>query len=199
METKKEYVRFAVQTPLTFSEEGRTITGMIPYGIYGAAKYGFHHRLTQGCFSQSVNSDRDIFALFEHDWDKRLARTSKGTLKLTDTPDGLEIEFNVPDTTWGNDLLASYHAGNIDGFSFGGPDRGMLTANENLKTRQRDIVGFDLFEVSACFTPVFDEGAEIAVHSADVPEEKTEPESEKIPVPMNLYRAKQKHAVKTKL
>lgn len=186
---KKEFVRFAIQTPIEFEgEEKRTISGKIPYGTKGA-NLGITYRLISGCFSNSLGND--IYALFNHDWEKRLARTSKGTLILSDESDGMKISMTPTTTSWGADCVAAIEDGLMDGFSFGGYILSDNWIDENGE-RVEEILEFDLLEVSPVFNPVFLAGAELVVNSKD-------PEQENKPVPMNLYRAKQMHAKKTKL
>ncbi|MBK8706574.1 MAG: HK97 family phage prohead protease [Saprospiraceae bacterium] len=60
----------------------------------------------------------DVRALFNHDDNKILARTP-GTLSLEVDEMGLRYEFDMPDTSYGNDLLISMERGDISQSSFG--------------------------------------------------------------------------------
>lgn len=60
----------------------------------------------------------DVRALFNHDDNKILARTP-GTLALEIDSSGLRYEFDMPDTTYGNDLLESMRRGDVTQSSFG--------------------------------------------------------------------------------
>lgn len=60
----------------------------------------------------------DVRALFNHDDNKILARTP-GTLALEIDATGLRYEFDMPDTTYGNDLLESMRRGDVTQSSFG--------------------------------------------------------------------------------
>jgi HK97 family phage prohead protease len=60
----------------------------------------------------------DVRALFNHDDNKILARTP-GTLALEIDATGLRYEFDMPDTSYGNDLLISMERGDISQSSFG--------------------------------------------------------------------------------
>lgn len=60
----------------------------------------------------------DVRALFNHDDSKILARTP-GTLSLTLDEKGLRYEFEMPDTSYGNDLLESMRRGDVTQSSFG--------------------------------------------------------------------------------
>ena len=48
----------------------------------------------------------DLLATWK-DFGSPIGSTSKRTLKVNDTPEGLEIEIQIPDTSWGADILAS--------------------------------------------------------------------------------------------
>ena len=61
----------------------------------------------------------DVRALFNHDPNMLLARTSSGTLKLTVDEKGLRYEFDIPDTTAGRDLKELLARGDISQSSFG--------------------------------------------------------------------------------
>lgn len=172
MKTNEEYISFS--TPVSLDCDGRTLTGTIPYGVYGSFAYGAINKLAQGCFSSSFG--REIWALFNHDWDSRLARTSNDSLKLTDTAEGLQIEIKVPDTPTGNQFLAEYKAGLIDGFSFGGPKEKMIRRDETERGK-KSITSFALQEVSPVYVPVF--AGDIEVYSADS-QILTSDESEKV-------------------
>ena len=57
-------------------------------------------------------------ALKNHDSSLVLGRTSNGTLKLSITPDGLEYEVELPDTTTGRDTYEEVKRGDIFQSSF---------------------------------------------------------------------------------
>ncbi len=202
----KEFISFS--TPVSLEKDGRTLTGLIPYGVYGSKAYGAVNQLKQGCFSKSLGNE--IWALFNHDWDKRLARSSNNSLKVEDTKEGLKIEIKVPETPVGEQFLSEFKAGLIDGFSFGGPTDNMIRKDDS-EFGKKSIVSFNLREVSPCYVPVF--AGEIEVYSAETTEEteiktetiieeekpveikaETEVETEKVEekkTPMNLLKAKQ--------
>ena len=61
---------------------------------------------------------KDVVALFNHDQNMVLARTSSGTLKLNVTGNSMEYEFEAPNTTLGNDLLEMVKRGDVYQSSF---------------------------------------------------------------------------------
>ncbi len=99
-------------------EGGRPrIVGLaIPFGALSEDLGGFRERFLPGSLTESIASG-DIRADVEHDEDKRLGRTSKGTLSLKETKRGLQATITVPDTTVGHDALEDVRNGNLDAMS----------------------------------------------------------------------------------
>ena len=77
---------------------------------------GFREIIAPDAFSNVLNDD--VRALVNHDPNLLLARTSSGTLNLEQTNDGLQYSFDVPDTTYGRDLIISMERGDITQSSF---------------------------------------------------------------------------------
>ena len=77
----------------------------------------YYERVAPGALTEALK-DSDCRALFNHDQNLLLAREASGTLTLTDSDDGLAYEFDAPDTTTGNDLLALIERGDIRESSF---------------------------------------------------------------------------------
>jgi HK97 family phage prohead protease len=121
MSVKKE-VRFAAE--LRKASSGRTLKGY-------AAKFNersvpipgaggpFYEQLAPGCFRECLDDeDEEIRALVDHDHTKILARRSNGSLRIKEDNVGLAVQIDVPNTTWGNDLLACVDSGLVAGMSF---------------------------------------------------------------------------------
>ena len=81
---------------------------------------GFYETIERGAITQELLDNSDVFALFNHDDDKVLARSNKGvgSLKLTLDERGLKYEFDAADTQLGNDLLEYLKRGEISTSSF---------------------------------------------------------------------------------
>ena len=79
---------------------------------------GFEEVLEPGCFDSVMETNPDVFALFNHDPDSILARSTSGTLKLSLDEKGLAYSFEMPNTTLGNDLSVLMKRGDIRGSSF---------------------------------------------------------------------------------
>lgn len=61
----------------------------------------------------------DVRALFNHNADHVLARSSAGTLKLDVDDTGLKFRARIPNTSYGNDLAENLRNGNVNQCSFG--------------------------------------------------------------------------------
>lgn len=107
--------RFA---PVAIKPDGKKIGGVAaPYGVeitFG----GRRERIIPGAFAGSIEG-RDILALADHDPRRVLARTKSGTLRLTDTPEGLAFELDLPDTPTAAEVRGLAEAGTLGGVSVG--------------------------------------------------------------------------------
>ena len=92
--------------------------------IFGTATV-FNSSYDMGWYDEEMSADslneadmNDVVALFNHDMNMVLARTSSGTLKLNVTGNAMEYEFDAPNTTLGNDLLEMVKRGDVYQSSF---------------------------------------------------------------------------------
>jgi len=92
--------------------------------IFGTATV-FNSVYDMGWYEEEMDSEalknadlNDVVALFNHDQNMVLARTSSGTLKLNVTGNAMEYEFEAPNTTLGNDLLEMVRRGDVYQSSF---------------------------------------------------------------------------------
>jgi len=60
----------------------------------------------------------DVRVFFNHDANLILGRTKSGTAKISTDREGLVYQFEVPDTTYGRDLLVSMERGDVNQSSF---------------------------------------------------------------------------------
>jgi HK97 family phage prohead protease len=103
--------------------EGRTLHGTaIPYNSDSLDLGGFIERFAPGSVTEAIAGGQ-IEAWTYHDRTKPLGSQAAGTLRLTDTPQGLLYECDLPDTSYANDLRAMMSRPNgksdIGGTSFG--------------------------------------------------------------------------------
>lgn len=80
---------------------------------------GTRERIARGAFSETIRSDAEVLAFVDHDAGKLLGRRSVGTLRLSDSDEGLAFEIDIPETTLGRDVLALAERGDLGGMSFG--------------------------------------------------------------------------------
>ena len=92
--------------------------------IFGTATV-FNSAYDMGWYEEEMDTEalanadmNDVVALFNHDQNMVLARTSSGTLKLNVTGNAMEYEFEAPNTTLGNDLLEMVRRGDVYQSSF---------------------------------------------------------------------------------
>lgn len=171
--------------------ELRTITdGSVSRTVYGYAvvfdspsqDMGFIETIKRGAITQELVDACDIFAKFNHDDDKILARSNKGegSLKLTVDEKGLRYEFEAPNTDLGDELLEYIKRGDISQSSFAfaiDPD-----AKDAQKWEKRDgkiyrtisKIGY-LYDVSPVWTPAY---LATSVDKRDLEEAKTKFELE---------------------
>lgn len=103
---------------INLESESRTAHITIPYNT--RSEYlGFWEILAPGCFTKTLQQSRSIRVLIEHDSSKLISRTDNGSLRIVDTPTALEADFDIPNTTEGNDLLEMIRTGLTNGASFG--------------------------------------------------------------------------------
>ena len=114
-------------------------------------------RSYSGAFTTSLRSGKNIVSLWSHDSNKPLGSTSAGTLRLYDSPEGLNIEVSTGHTTWGDDALEAVKRGDVQGFSFGFSIVKERMTDEGV----RQLVEVNLREVSPCVFPAYPESSAI--------------------------------------
>ncbi len=78
---------------------------------------GFAEIIKQGAFSNVLQSNPDVIANINHN-DSQVLAVTNNNLELKEDRHGLWFEFDVPETTYGNDLLVNVRAGNVSKCSF---------------------------------------------------------------------------------
>lgn len=77
----------------------------------------FREVILPGAFTDAVTPD-GVRANFNHDPNLLLGRTTAGTLRLREDEHGLAYEVDVPDTSYGRDLMVSVERGDVTQSSF---------------------------------------------------------------------------------
>ena len=117
----------------------------------------------------------DVFALFNHDSEKVLARSKygKGSLQLVVDEKGLRYSFDAPNNDLGNTLLEFLTRGDIDSSSFA------FTVAEDKWDKQSDgmyvrtITKFDrLFDISPVWEPAYQATSVKCARFAEIQEEE---------------------------
>ena len=109
---------FNIDTRTEKREDGSTtITGHAAvFNQMSSDLGGFREIIAPNAFENVLNDD--VRALVNHDPNLLLARSTSGTLNLEQTNEGLQYSFDVPDTTYGRDLIISMERGDITQSSF---------------------------------------------------------------------------------
>jgi len=111
---------FNIETRAEETEDGnKVIVGHASmYGTRSENLGGFYEYIEKGAFTPELIEGSDVRALINHDQNLILARTTSGTLRLNADAKGLRYEFDVPQTSYGKDLLVSMDRGDINQSSF---------------------------------------------------------------------------------
>lgn len=103
----------------------------------------FFERVKSGAFKRSLERNKDVHILLNHDWNRDLGSIEQGNLELTEDNIGLHARAEITDA----DVIKKARNGELVGWSFGFFDRDVDTSYEhNMPTR--DIKDLDLAEVS---------------------------------------------------
>lgn len=100
--------------------ESRTVEGYALVFEQWSDNLGFYEMIARGAITQELVDNCDVFARFDHDSNKILARSNKGqgSLSLTVDETGLKYSFEAPNTELGNELLEYIRRGDLNKSSF---------------------------------------------------------------------------------
>ncbi len=121
----------------------------------------FREIIQPGAFKKTLQ-EADVRALFNHDPNYVLGRSSAGTLFLTEDRKGLAVDIVPPDTQWARDLMVSMNRGDIKEMSFGfkvpeGKDKWsrIQDPESGLAIPLRKVLETRLFDVSPTTFPAY--------------------------------------------
>ena len=148
------------------SAEAPRIKGISPpFNSKSVDLGGFREVFAPGAFDRVVGRKRtdprggvDVVALFNHDQNLVLGRTTSGTLDLAQNDRGLAYAITPPDTMLGRDLLTLIRRGDIYGasFAFSVAPGGENWTQEADGTSLRTITAVgDLYDVSVVTRPAY--------------------------------------------
>jgi len=113
----------------------------------------FIERILPGAFNEVLGDD--VRALFNHDPNLILGRSTSGTLRLSVDQEGLRYEIDLPDTQTARDLEKSIERGDVSQSSFAfqvGEDKWVNEGDDEI----REIIRFNrLFDVSPVTYPAY--------------------------------------------
>jgi HK97 family phage prohead protease len=120
---------------------------------YGNSK--FVEVIQRGAFADTLkNAEEDTIFNLEHINRFILGRKSSGTVKIYEDERGLAVECEIPETTYGNDLLVSIRRKDIKFMSFA-----FLPTTEewdmSVTPHKRTVKAARLFDVAAVIDPAY--------------------------------------------
>jgi HK97 family phage prohead protease len=132
---------------------------------------GYEEIVRPGAFAKTLQ-EKDVRALFNHDWNFILGRSSAGTLELSEDDTGLAYRITPPSSgTLADLVLEPMRRGDLDGSSFAfRAIKAPETTDEEGRTL-REIVEAELIDVSVVTFPQYPEAdaalrAEIQLRAA---------------------------------
>lgn len=137
---------------------------------------GFEEIIEPGAFDGILDRNPDVFALFNHEPESVLARSTSGTLRLSLDDKGLAYSFDMPNTNLGRDLGELMQRGDIHSSSFAFMVDKAEFRKENGKTVRYISKIKDLVDVSVVTTPAYPEAGS-AIRSFKIWKRKQEKEN----------------------
>ncbi|OTW70628.1 phage major capsid protein [Bacillus thuringiensis serovar roskildiensis] len=154
------------------SSDGLLVRGLVnKSGAWSQALYDkngkpFIERVMPNVFARALQRAKDVKLLNEHDKNMLLARTKDGTLQLTETSRGLEMEANLVPSKLSEHIHASIKRGTLSNMSFG------MVVLDDVWTKekgvnQRSITDLALYECSIVSDPAYEDST-IEARSNDI-------------------------------
>jgi HK97 family phage prohead protease len=116
---------------------------------------GWFEEIDRHAFDKALASPSlDCVALWNHDTNHVLGRSTSGTLRLSTTAAGLQYEIDPPDTSTANDLIQLMERGDVHQSSFG-----FVCVKESWREENgiyiRTVLEAELFDVSPVTFPAY--------------------------------------------
>jgi HK97 family phage prohead protease len=147
--------RLSKDTEIRAEGDGKKLVGYAAvFNSLSEELWGFREKIAPGAFQRSINAGADVRALFNHDPNFVLGRTTAKTLSLSEDSRGLKVEISPPDIQWANDLVASITRKDITQMSFGFrvvKEQWEEKEDENIRT----LLDVDLFDVAPVTFPAY--------------------------------------------
>lgn len=131
------------------SEKGTSVEGYAAkYNVVSSDLGGFREIIRPGAFTRAIADKQDVVFLWMHNRGTVMARTSSGTLTLSEDGVGLRFEARLADTQNGRDLATLIDRGDVSSMSFS--FRAVRDEWDfKAPTPVRTLVDVDLYDVSA--------------------------------------------------
>ncbi|MGE3487920.1 MAG: HK97 family phage prohead protease [Nitrospira sp.] len=98
-------------------QEVRLLTGYAAvFDTLSVELWGFRERIAKGAFGNSLGDD--VRALWNHDTNHVLGRTTNATLRLAEDEIGLHVEIDPPSSPMADSFVASVERGDVNQMSF---------------------------------------------------------------------------------
>jgi len=157
MKTNAEYRNIRQEFRVSGAGEAPKISGYAALFDTPSEDLGFSEEIDPHAFDAVMKTNPDVRALWNHNPDCVLGRTSANTLTLTIDSRGLAYVIDPPDTTLANDLMVSMRRKDITGSSFGficGRDQ--WTDNADGTITRRILEFQELLDISPVTYPAYD-------------------------------------------
>jgi len=125
--------------------KGRRLEGYAAVFGQDTRIHDFTEVILPGAFADTLARGHDILALADHDQRAVLARTKSGTLRLAEDSRGLHFDLDVPNTSFGRDILELAERGDVGGASFAFT---VAKDGERWTEDRRELRAINLLEVS---------------------------------------------------
>jgi HK97 family phage prohead protease len=147
------------------------------FGVLSRDLGGWREKIQRGAFADALKrSDMDVVALFNHDQNQVLGRTSSGTLTVREDSRGLFYRVTLPDTGFARDLVESMARGDIhqSSFAFTVPPDGSEWKFD-VEDKERGTYDLrivkrvaEIFDVSPVTTPAYPDATSGLMRSFDL-------------------------------
>ncbi|MBX9580541.1 MAG: HK97 family phage prohead protease [Gemmataceae bacterium] len=147
-----EPIRRSLPDDIT-SGGGRLLRGFIPYNApTRITERGrtYTEVIRRGAFAGALKGGRDVLSTFNHDISRLLGRTASGTLRLSDSAEGLRYEVDLPASA--ADVRELLARGDLRGSSFTAL---VLPGGERWTRDLREVVGLELVELGPVVSPAY--------------------------------------------
>lgn len=150
-------------------QESRTIEGYAVKWEKLSETLGYYRRfkekIAKNAFDETLKNDSQR-ALWNHDTNYLLGNTTSNTLRLSTDEIGLRFEMDLPNNTWGSDVLESVKRKDVTGVSFGFAVKGEEWDESDEDQIIRTITKAKLYEISPTPFPAYPD-SEVSSRSID--------------------------------